>query len=137
LFVNDYEYALIQKMTGLSADSILEYSLFMVVTHGDKGAMIYSRDGEFHIPVVPPEQIADPTGVGDAFRGGFISAFGHGLDWMTCGRVGALAATYCLENRGPQGHSYSPSDFITRYRGYFDDEGRLDVLTHQTVNTQL
>lgn len=137
LFVNDYEFALIQKMTGLSADSILEYSLFMVVTHGDKGAMIYSRDGEFHIPVVPPEKIADPTGVGDAFRGGFISAFGHGLDWMTCGRVGALAATYCLENRGPQGHSYSPSDFITRYRGYFDDEGRLDVLTHQTVNTQL
>ena len=135
LFVNDYEYALIQKMTGLSAVSILKYSLFMVVTRGDKGATIFSRDGEFHIPIVPPDNIADPTGVGDAFRGGFISAFGHGLDWKTCGRVGALAATYCLENQGPQGHSYTPQEFVTRFRRYFDDENRLDVLIKRTVST--
>jgi hypothetical protein len=42
--------------------------------------------------------------------------------------MGALAATYCLEHTGPQGHSYTPAEFVTRYRKYFDDDGKLDVL---------
>jgi adenosine kinase len=128
LFVNDYEYALIRKMTGLTTSGILKHARFMVVTRGESGAVVYSRDGEFTIPVVPPEKIADPTGVGDAFRGGFITAFQSGLDWKTCGRMGALAATYCLENTGPQGHHYTIPEFIARYRRNFDDEGKLDIL---------
>lgn len=128
VFVNDYEFALIQKMTGLNTSGILKYVDFMVVTRGERGAVIYCREGEFNIPAIPPDCIADPTGVGDAFRGGFITAYGHGLDWKTCGRVGALAATYCLEHTGPQGHEFTVQEFITRYRRYFDDEGRLDIL---------
>jgi adenosine kinase len=127
VFVNDYEFALIQKMTGLTTAGILERALFLVVTCGDKGATVYSHEGEFHIPIVPPDKIADPTGVGDAFRGGFITAYGYRLDWKTCARVGVLAATYCLENQGPQGHHYTPGDFVTRFRRYFKDEGQLDV----------
>ena len=128
LFVNDYEFALVEKMTGLSPDDILNYIQFMVVTRGENGAEIYYRGGEFHIPAVTPERIADPTGVGDAFRGGFLTAYCRGLDWKTCGQVGALAATYCLENQGPQGHSYTVHEFIQRYRRCFTDHGRLDVL---------
>jgi adenosine kinase len=128
LFVNDYEYALIRKLTGLSAAGILKHACFMVVTRGESGATIYSREGEFNIPIVPPEKIADPTGVGDAFRGGFITAYQCGLDWLTCGRMGALAATYCLENTGPQGHQYTTREFVARYRRYFDDEGKLELL---------
>jgi adenosine kinase len=56
-----------------------------------------------------PSQILDPTGVGDAFRGGFVRGVRLGLDWETCGRMGVLAATYCLETRGPQEHSYTPA----------------------------
>ena len=100
----------------------------MVITRGDKGATVYSQAEECNIPVVPPDKIADPTGVGDAFRGGFITAFGYGLDWLTCGRVGVLAATYCLENQGPQGHQYTPAEFVARFRRYFDDDGRLNIL---------
>jgi adenosine kinase len=128
LFVNDYEYALIQKMTEMSSAELLNHVRFVVVTRGDKGATIYSQEGEICIPVVAPEKIADPTGVGDAFRGGFLSAYQHGLDLQTCGQVGALAATYCLEQQGPQGHSYTPQEFVARYRRYFDDNGSLDVL---------
>jgi adenosine kinase len=128
LFVNDYEFALIQKMTGMSAVDMLKSLRFAVVTRGERGAIIYSEDEEHSIPVIPPEQTADPTGVGDAFRGGFLSAYRYGLDLVTCGRVGALAATFCLERQGPQGHSYTRSEFVDRYRRYFDDGGKLEAL---------
>jgi adenosine kinase len=128
LFVNDYEFALILKMTGMSSLDMLKFLRFIVITQGERGAIIRSNEGEHHIPVVPPEKIADPTGVGDAFRGGFITAYCYGLDLKTCGQVGVLAATYCLEQQGPQGHSYSRNEFVDRYRKYFDDQGRLAVL---------
>ena len=81
-----------------------------------------------HIPVVKPTRIADPTGVGDAFRGGFLTGYSLELDLPTCGQMGALAATYCLECPGPQGHMYTPAEFTTRFRQNFDDAGKLDVL---------
>jgi len=128
LFVNDYEFALIQKLTGMSKADILKQVKFLVVTMGENGALVSSGAEDYHIPIIQPEKIADPTGVGDAFRGGFITAYGHGLDWETCGRVGVLAATYCLENQGPQGHSYTPAEFVDRFRRHFDDHGLLDRL---------
>lgn len=129
LFVNEYEFALVQKMTGMNPDDILQHTRFMVVTRGDQGASVYSKTEKYDIPVIPPERIIDPTGVGDAFRGGFITGYALGLDWPICGRMGALAATYCLEQHGPQGHHYTPAEFTARYRNYFDDLGQLNVLT--------
>jgi adenosine kinase len=128
LFVNDYEFALIQKATSLSAEQILEQVRFMVVTRGEQGAVVYAGGQEFHIPVVLPHRIIDPTGVGDAFRGGFLFGYSLGLDWETCGRAGALAATYCLEQQGPQGHAYTLEEFIQRFRDAYGDSGRLDAL---------
>ncbi len=128
LFVNEYEFELLQKHTGLSSYQILSLVEFMVVTLGKKGAIIYVEGEEYQIPIVPPEKIADPTGVGDAFRGGFLRGYRLGLDWQTCGQMGALAATYCLEQRGPQNHSYTPTEFVDRYRRCFDDRRTLDVL---------
>jgi adenosine kinase len=139
LFVNDYEFALIEKATGWGAQAILKRNpkAFIVVTCGDKGASIYSASEEHHIPVVPPACIVDPTGVGDAFRGGFLTGYSHNLDLLTCGRMGALAATYCLEQRGPQGHCYTPAEFVARYRSLFDDGGKLDVLYMELTNGKL
>jgi adenosine kinase len=127
LFVNEYEFALIQKMTGYDPVAILAKTDFMVVTCGEKGSMVYCREGVVNISGIKPQQIADPTGVGDAYRGGFIKAYLLHLDWETCGRVGALAATYCLEHQGPQNHSYTLAEFVSRYRSLFDDQGKLDL----------
>jgi adenosine kinase len=102
--------------------------MFVVVTCGDRGATIYTQTETHHIPVVVPERIIDPTGVGDAFRGGFLKGYCHGFDLLTCGRMGVLAATYCLEQRGPQGHCYTPEEFVTRYRAIFGDQNKLDQL---------
>jgi adenosine kinase len=128
LFLNDYEFSLVQKMTGMAVSDVLAQVRFMVVTRGDQGATIYTQTEETNVPVIPAGQIVDPTGVGDAFRGGFLTGYSHGLDFETCGRMGVLAATFCLENLGPQGQNYTREAFIARFRQHFDDQGKLDAL---------
>jgi adenosine kinase len=130
LFVNDYEYALIEKTCGMSAESVLNNNAeaFVVITYGKKGAEIHSNLKSYHIPSVEPEAIVDPTGVGDAFRGGFLTGWNHSFDLELCGQMGALAATYCLEQHGGQGHHFTRQEFVSRFRRYFDDGGKLDCI---------
>lgn len=128
LFVNEYEYQLLQKHTGLKHEEMAEHIAFLVVTCGENGALVFAGGKEYHIPVVKPTTIVDPTGVGDAFRGGFLRGYRLGFDWQTCGQMGSLAATYCLEQPGTQNHSYTPAEFVRRYREHFNDQGLLDAL---------
>ena len=128
LFVNDYEYSLIQKATGMNQKDILDHVEFLVVTLGEKGTAIHTSEETIHIPIVPAVKIADPTGVGDAFRGGFLFGYSQGWDLSLCGHLGALSATYCLEAEGPQGHYYSKKEFAVRFREHFEDHGLLDEL---------
>jgi adenosine kinase len=129
LFVNDYESELIIKKTGLSLNEILKVVNIVVITRGEKGTSIYAEGKQFNLPIVPPIQIIDPTGVGDAFRGGFLAGYSKGWSWEICGKMGALAATFCLEKKGTQNHSFSKDEFVSRFRKYFDDDGLLDDLT--------
>jgi len=128
LFLNEYEFELVQKMTGWGKEEILncERLSFAVITHGKNGSTIINHQEEIKIPIVPPRVINDPTGVGDAFRGGFLAGYSHGLKLGTCGQMGALAASYCFEHTGTQGHTFTLQEFIERYRSHFDDEGQLD-----------
>lgn len=128
LFVNEYEFSLIQEKTGLDLSAMLECCQFVVVTCGEKGSLIHSAEGQISIPIVPPRAILDPTGVGDAFRSGFLKGYAHELNFERCGQMGALAATYCLESDGPQSHAYDLQEFISRFREHFDDQGDLDRL---------
>jgi adenosine kinase len=128
LFVNEYEFSMIRKKTGLSTEDLLDFVEFTVITRGEKGTTIYFEDDKISIPIFQPKQILDPTGVGDAFRGGFLTALGYGLDWELCGLVGSLAATYCLEGEGPQSHSFTRAEFVARFRETFEDNSQLDVL---------
>ncbi|MBL8088748.1 MAG: carbohydrate kinase family protein [Anaerolineales bacterium] len=128
LFCNDYEFGLISKKTGWSLDQILEHVKVLVITRGKDGADLYTDGISVHIPTVPEDEIVDPTGVGDAFRGGFLSGYAQGFDWKLCGEIGSLAAVYCLEQKGPQSHAYSREDFVKRFRKHFDDDSKLDAL---------
>lgn len=128
LFCNDYEFGLISKKTGWSLDQILEHVNALVITRGKDGADLYSDGEAVHIPTVPEDEIVDPTGVGDAFRGGFLAGYSYGFDWKLCGEIGSLCAVYCLEQRGTQNHSYTREEFVARFRQHFDDGGKLDVL---------
>lgn len=128
LFCNDYEHDLIKNKTGYSDARLRELVKVLVVTRGKEGAHLYAGGGKHFIPTIPEEKIVDPTGVGDAFRGGFLVGYSRGWDWVLCGEVGALAAVYCLECRGPQAQKYTKAEFIVRFRKNFDDKGKLDEL---------
>ncbi len=128
LFCNDYEFGLISKKTGWSLEQILEHVKVLVITRGKSGADLYSNGDVVHITTVPEDEIVDPTGVGDAFRGGFLAGYAHGFDWKLCGELGSLSAVYCLEQRGTQSHTYTRQEFVQRFRKNFDDGGKLNVL---------
>ncbi len=128
LFVNEYEFELVQKHTGLKENEIFHSVEYTVVTCGECGSDIYVKDRHYHIDVIKPDHIADPTGVGDAFRGGFLRGRKLGFDWETCAKMGTLAATYCLENPGTQNHHFTIESFVQRYRQCFGEGSALGEL---------
>lgn len=131
LFVNDYEFGLISKKTGLDLEHMLKHMDVLVITCGADGSTVYANGREYNIPIVPEVCIVDPTGVGDAFRSGFLAGYARGFGWELCGQMGALAATYCLEQKGTQNHSYTRAEFVARFRQHFDDKGALDALVRE------
>ncbi len=128
LTVNTYEYHLIQERIGLTAKQIEDKTGGLLVTKGSTGAEIKVKDESWEIPSVPPLQIVEPTGAGDAFRAGLMCGIELGLSWDIAGRMGSLAATYVLENLGTQTHHFTRSQFANRFREHFDDQGKLDIL---------
>jgi adenosine kinase len=120
LFTNEYEAALAEQKTGWSAEEILDRVGTRVVTLGAKGARIDRKDEPtLHIECTPEERKVDPTGVGDAFRGGLMKGFAMGLPADEAARIGSVAATYCLEHLGGTYHSYTWAEFEERYRQHF------------------
>jgi len=128
LTVNAYEFHLIQERTGLTSTGVRERIGGLLVTQGADGAELWMEGQSWHIPSVPPREIVEPTGAGDAFRAGMIRGMELGLPWDIAGRMGALAATYVLENVGTQSHHYTKAEFSERFRKHFDDRGELDKL---------
>ncbi|MCP4425053.1 MAG: carbohydrate kinase family protein [Chloroflexi bacterium] len=128
LSINDYEFNLIQDRTGLSEDGIMQRVGGLLVTKGAEGSRLVMDGEAYRIPVVPPREVMEPTGAGDAFRAGLMRGMQLDLPWEIAGRMGALASTYVLEQVGTQNHYYTPAEFVARYRKHFDDEGALDIL---------
>lgn len=128
LTVNEYEYRLVQEKTGLTPNQIMDKVGGLLVTKAEDGAELIIEGQTYQFPAFPPERIVDPTGAGDAFRGGLMHAMSLKLPWEIAGQVGALAATYVLEQLGPQSHHYTPESFVARFRQHADDQGALDVL---------
>jgi len=116
---NDYELELIREKTGLGESEILARASALVVTRGEQGSTVFEAGRRTDVPAVTPRRIADPTGVGDAYRGGFMKGLAHGADDTTCARLGSVAATFALEHLGGQSHSYTWQEFQTRYEQHF------------------
>jgi adenosine kinase len=119
---NDYEFELLRQKTGLGETDILRESEALIVTRGEHGCSIYQGRGSVtrvDVAAVPPHRIVDPTGVGDAFRGGLMKGIASGADYRTSAQLGSVAATYALEHLGGSSHAYTFDEFRKRYEQHF------------------
>jgi adenosine kinase len=118
---NDYELELLRQKTSLDEAGILAHTRALVVTRGEHGCSIHETTGRTDVPAVTPHRIVDPTGVGDAYRGGFLKGLARGVSYEMCARLGSVAATFALEHLGGQSHSYTWGEFKARYEGQFGE----------------
>ncbi len=110
---NDYEITLIKKRVPNFKKIVKEK--IIITTLGKKGATILDHGKEIRIKECAVEKPVDPTGAGDAWRSGFLAGIEGGLDLLTCGQMGAVAAAYAVEHYGTQEHSYTKKEFEKRY----------------------
>jgi adenosine kinase len=120
---NDYELELIRQKTGLGETEILAKAAALVVTRGEHGSTVLRGSHRVDVPAVTPNEIVDPTGVGDAYRAGFLKGLALGADDVVCARLGSVAATYALEHLGGQSHAFTWPEFVARYERHFDRLG--------------
>ncbi|GAA3467921.1 carbohydrate kinase family protein [Nonomuraea roseola] len=131
LFSNDYEKGLIEQKTGWSDAEVLDRVGVRVTTLGPKGAVI-DRKGEPSVHVTPAPELgkADPTGVGDAFRAGFLAGVAWGLTLERAGQVGNLTATHVLERVGCQEYELGQQVFLDRFAAAYGQEAADEVAAH-------
>ncbi len=131
LFTNEYEAALTEQKTGWTSDEILERVGCRVTTLGPRGARV-ERKGDTPVLVgCPQEDVkADPTGVGDAFRAGYVAGLAWGLSDERCAQVGSLLATYVIETVGTQEYDLGRQRFLDRLVSAYGDGAAEDISPH-------
>lgn len=131
LFTNEYEAALTEHKTGWSAQEIMERVGTRVTTLGPNGVRI-ERRGHDAIQVPTPKEThrADPTGVGDAFRAGFLAGLSWGVSLQRCAQVGSLLATHVIESIGTQEYEVAQRNFLLRIREAYGDLAADEVGAH-------
>jgi len=121
-FLNEYEMALAMQKTGWSKRDFLDNVEICITTLGSKGAQIESHSfATITVGVAKERSKIDPTGIGDAFRAGFLSAIGWGLELKVCAEVGSMVATYCLETQGGQEYRFTREQFLERFAESYSD----------------
>ena len=117
--VNDYEAKLVSNKTGWSLDDIASRVDALIVTYGENGAHIHHSGTCETIPVVAAARVVDPTGCGDAFRGGLLYGIENGFDWATTGRLASLMGSLKIEHSGPQTYAPSRDEISERFERAF------------------
>jgi adenosine kinase len=128
LFSNDYEWELLLKKTGWTETEVLDKVGMRITTLGAKGVEIVDRKGPVvHVGAVPELSKTDPTGVGDAFRAGFLAGLAHGLDLERAAQLGSYVAVLVLETVGTQEWVFDTAEAITRITGAFGEDAAKDI----------
>jgi len=119
LISNDYELEMIMNKTALDKKDLIRRAGTVIVTLGEKGSQIITADGEINIPMVKPRKVEDPTGAGDAYRGGLISGLVRGKDIEQSARIGSVCASFAVECYGTQEYRFGPEEFEDRFSGSY------------------
>ncbi len=128
LMTNDYEWELLQQKTGWTAAQVAEKVDIRITTLGENGVQIVGRDtGELKIGVVPETGKVDPTGVGDAFRAGFLAGTAQGLSLERSAQLGSLVAVETLESHGGQEWTWDRAAGVERLRDAYGPEAAAEI----------
>ncbi|WP_343602296.1 carbohydrate kinase family protein [Mycobacterium sp.] len=128
LFTNDYEWDLLLSKTGWTEDDVLAQVGLRVTTLGPKGVDLVDPDGTtVHVDVVPETSQVDPTGVGDAFRAGFLTGRSAGLSLERAAQLGSLVAVLVLESTGTQEWDWDRETAVRRLAGAYGDAAAAEI----------
>ena len=128
LFTNEYEWGLLLQKTGLTEAGVMAQVGLRVTTLGGNGALIVDKDGtEIRVGVVPEAGKVDPTGVGDAFRAGFLRARSAGLSLERAAQLGSLVAVYVLETVGTQEWTIERDDAVKRLAAAYGQDAAEEI----------
>jgi adenosine kinase len=131
LFSNEYESHLIESKTGWSADEILDRVGTQVTTLGPAGVRITSKGSEpLELHAAKDVPHVEPTGVGDAFRAGFLAALAWGLSEEHAAQVGCVLAAYVVETVGPQDYTFTAEQFLGRLDASYGGDAAAAVRPH-------
>lgn len=119
MIVNDYEWEMTQERTGLSPHQIAQRLKALIITKGGEGSLIYADNQCLQIPSAKAEAVNDPTGCGDAFRGGLLYGLLNDMDWETTGRLSSLLGAIKIEQYGTQNHRPSLNEIKARFKQNF------------------
>ena len=122
LISNDYELDLIMDKTGLRKDALLRRAGAIIVTLGALGSKVSTPQAEICIPAVKPKKVEDPTGAGDAYRGGLLSGLSRGKNIEQSARMGSVCASFAVECYGTQEYKFSPKEFNERFKECYGAE---------------
>jgi len=111
LIANDYEWELIKQKTGWTEESVLYHVTQLIITLGERGSRIISKEGVLEIPPVLVENPVDPTGAGDAYRAGLIYGLKNDHPLERSAQIGAWLAAKCVMQKGTQNHKIDLDDF--------------------------
>jgi ribokinase len=120
LFANQHEVKHMCRTLGISRKALVAQVSMAIFTMSGDGSMLYADGTDHFIPVVPVT-LTDPTGAGDAYRAGFLSAYVKGYAPLTCGQIGTVTASFVVEHPGCQTHLPTWEMMLTRYRRYFGE----------------
>ncbi|MQY21363.1 carbohydrate kinase family protein [Nocardia macrotermitis] len=130
LFTNEYEWGLLLQKTGLTPEEISSRVGIRVTTLGGKGVVIVDPDGvEVNVEVVPELSKVDPTGVGDAFRAGFLTGHTGGLSLERSAQLGSLIAVLVLETVGTQEWVLDRERALERIGAAYGAEAAAEIAT--------
>ena len=122
LVSNEYELGLINNITGLSVVRILRSMNLIITTKGDRGADIITRRGMVAVPAIPTDNAVDPTGAGDAFRGGLLVGLMRGVEIKRAVEMATVCAHYAVQSYGTQEYSFTPEEFNEKLELHFGKE---------------
>lgn len=117
--LNDYEAAMLQNKTGLSPHEIAEQVEALIITKGAEGSLIYTKDKRIEIPPAKAKDVIDPTGCGDAYRGGLLYGLMNELDWEVTGRIAGLMGAIKIAHAGTQNHKVTLDEVKAQYAEQF------------------